>query len=208
MRLDRRDHLVTPVELTSRRVMGSGEAGERVRRVCAAARLEDEALHPREPAEDLVEPVDERENALERLVVLMGVKLRELRPCRERLAEPGVVLHRARPEQADPHHPERLLREVEVVAQDVRLRKLRQVGPRRAPHRRRDERCRIAHPIAHLGLGLGKDEPASPLAGELHHERLVPDGSVVPAQAVHASTSSSAAASRSMSARVCTSVTQ
>ena len=208
MRLDRRDHLVAALELAARGVVGAGDAGVRVRRVRAAARLEDEPVHPREPAEDLVEPVDELEDALERLVVLVRVELGELRPRRERLVEPRVVLHRAGAEQADPHHPERLLREVQVVAQHLRLGQLRQrrAAPRAAsaPGRAR----RVADPLAHLGLGVGEDEPAA-----ARRPSSITSGSSQTAawyrrRPFIASTSSSAAASRSMSARVCISVTQ
>ena len=198
VRLDRGDHLVALLELPAGRVVGAGDAGERVRGVRPAAGLEDEPVHPGEAAQDLVEAVDRGEDALKRVLGLVRVELGELRPRRERLAEPRVVLHRAGAEEADPHHPERLLREVQVVAQDVGLRELGQLGRRRAAHRLGDERRRVALDV--------EDLAAAALAPQLHHERLVPDGRVV--AAIHASTSFSAVASRSTSPVLCTSVTQ
>ena len=61
-----------------------------------------------------------------------------------------------------------------------------------------------------LELWLDRRDLDAPRAGpaELHHERLVPDGGVVAAEGGHRVTSSSAAASRSTSAWLCTSVTQ
>ena len=183
--------------------------GVRVRGVRAAAGLEDERVHARERAQDQVEPVDELEHALQRLVVLVRVQLGDLRPRRERLAEPRVVLHRAGAEEADAHHPERLLREVQVVAQHLGLG---QLGQRRAarraaspPGRARRRRRRAR---ATLGLGLGKTTPRRPGRAQLHHERLVPDGGVVARRRVTRPPPPAPSASRSMSACVCTSVTQ
>ena len=94
----------------------------------AATRLEDELVHAGEAAEDQVEAVHELEHALQRLVGLVGVQLRDLGPRDELPGEPRVVLHRARAEEADAHHSERLLREVEIVAQDLGLGQLGQLG--------------------------------------------------------------------------------
>ena len=164
--------------------------GVGVRGVGAAARLEDELVHPGEAAEDQVEPVDELEHALQRLVVLVGVQLRDLGPRDELPGEPRVVLHRAGAEEADAHHPERLLREMEVVAQDLGLGQLGQLG-RRVPAQRLRERARPGRrPRPHLGLDVVEDDAAPARPAHLHHERLVPDGRVV--AAVIASTSFSA----------------
>ena len=66
-------------------------------------------------------------------------------PRREHLVEPRVVLHRAGAEQADAHHPERLLREVQVVALDLELGQLGQL-PARARGRRWPGRGQSASP--------------------------------------------------------------
>ena len=207
MRLDRGHDLVALTELAARGVVGARDHGVRVRGVRAAARLEDERVHARDAAQDQIEPVDELEHALQRLVVLVGVQLGDLGPRRELGREPRVVLHRARPEQADAHHPERLLREVQVVAQHLRLG---QLGQRRADVRRIPSGTSAsASPTSarDVGLGLVEDDAAAAGRAHLHHERLVPDGGVVAAER-HATTSATASASRSRSACVCTSVTQ
>ena len=144
------DDLVAPSELPAGRVVGAGDAGEGVRGVRPAAGLEHEPVHAGEAAQDLVEAVDRGEDALKRVLGLVRVELGELRPRRERLAEPRVVLHRAGAEEADPHHPERLLREVQVVAEDVGLRELRQLGRSGAAHRLGDERRRVALDVEDL----------------------------------------------------------
>ena len=208
MGLDRRDHLVPLRELAAGGVVGARDTGEGVRGVRAAAGLEDELVHTRQAAEDLVEPVHEGEHALERLCILVWMELCELRPRGQRLADARVVLHRAGAEEADAHHPERLLGQMQVVAEHVGLRELRQLRGRCAAHRGRHEREGVSDPLEHLLLGGGEHEAAAPLASELHDERLVPDRGVVLPQAGHASTSRSAPASRSRSSRVCTSVTQ
>src|SRR5262249_43749621 len=90
--------------------------------------------------------------------------------------------------------------EVQVVAQHVVLRQLRQVGRRGPAHRRRHE---IG---AGLVAGRRDDRPAPAGRAELHHERLVPagGGGGLP----HRVTPRSAVARRSTSSDVCTSVTQ
>ena len=141
------------------------------------------------------------EHALQRLVVLVGMQLGDLGPRDELAREPRVVLHRAGAEEADAHHPERLLREVQVVAQDLGLRQLRQLrAARRGAAPSGTSVGRVADRVASTsGSTSAKTTPRRPGRAHLHHERLVPDGRVVAAER-HASTSSSAATSRSMSA--------
>ena len=144
MRLDRGHDLVALLELAARGVVGARDHRVGVGRVSAAARLEDEGVHPGDAAKDQVEPVNELENSLERLVVLIRVQLRDLRSRRDLRGEPRVVLHRAGPEQAHAHHPERLLREMEEVTQHLGLRQRRQDGRRRAHEPLRHESLEIA----------------------------------------------------------------
>ncbi len=162
---------------------------------------------PESSAQDQVEPVDELEHALQRLVVLVGMQLGDLGARCDLGREPRVVLHRARAEQAHAHHPERLLREMEVVTQHLGLGQLRQDGRRRPPHAVGDERLEVADDRRDARLGRVEDDAATAGRPHLHHERLVPDGGVVAAE-LHATTSATAATSRSRSACVCTSVTQ
>src|ERR1700687_424329 len=86
-----------------------------------AAGLEDELIHARELAQDEIEGMDDFQNALKGILRLIGMKLGEIGPHRHHLAEPGVVLHGAGSEQADAHHAQRLLREMQVVALHLRL---------------------------------------------------------------------------------------
>ena len=146
----------------------------------AAARLEDERVHARDAAQDQVEPVHELEHALQRLVVLVGMQLGDLRPRRELGREPRVVLHRARAEQAHAHHPERLLREVEVVAQHLRLGQLR-AAPAATYAACPSGTSASGSPTtdAMPGSASPKTTPRRPGRAHLHHERLVPDGRVV-----------------------------
>ena len=65
-------------------------------------------------------------NALQGALVLLRMDLRHLVSHREIFAKPRVVFHRAGAEQADAHHPEGLLRQVQVMTQHVGLRHLRQ----------------------------------------------------------------------------------
>ena len=81
-----------------------------------------------------------------------------------------VVLHRAGAEQADADHAERLLREVQVVAQHVVLGQLGQVGRRRAAHALRHQARRRRRRRS----GRGDDRAAPAGRAELHHQRLVP----------------------------------
>src|SRR5262247_1758325 len=79
-------------------------------------------------------------------------------------------------------------------------------------HARRDQAPRLAHGLLRRGLGLGKHLGAPAGMAELHDQRLVPDGRVIPAQSVllsHLPTASfSTAARRSISSLVWISVTQ
>ena len=61
-------------------VVGARDHGVGVGGVGAAAGLEDELVHAGQLAQDQVEPVDELEHALQRLVGLGGVQLRDLGP--------------------------------------------------------------------------------------------------------------------------------
>jgi hypothetical protein len=202
-----RDDLGALPELSSGRVVRAGDARVEVGGVGATARLEHEPVHPRELAERLLESAHDLEDPLQCLLALVRVQLGDVL-LHDRLVDARVVLHRARPEEAHAHHPERLLREMEVVPQHLGLRQLRQIGRLLAQHRRRDERLRVPD----LGLELrldGRDLDAARAGpAELHHEGLVPDGGVVAAKRGHRVTSSSAVTSRSTSARVCASVTQ
>ena len=181
VRLDRRDHLVALLELAPRGVVGARHAGMRVRGVGAAPGLEDELVHARQLAQDQVEAVHDLEHALHGVVVLVRVDLGDLRPRDDLLAEPRVVLHRARAEQVDAHHPERLLREMQVVALHLELRELGQRRLGAAAHARGDQALRIADGVAHPCRGLRKHEAAPARTPHLHHERLVPDRGVVAA---------------------------
>jgi hypothetical protein len=68
MRLDGRDDLVAPTELTARRVVGARDHRVRVGGVGAAAGLEHELIHPGHSAQEEIQPVDELEHALKHLV--------------------------------------------------------------------------------------------------------------------------------------------
>src|SRR5436309_2268468 len=83
-----------------------------------------------------------------------------------------------------------------VAPLHVRVRGRRRARPLGAPHPLGEERRRVADARAHLRLGFREDDPAPALARELHHERLVPDGGVVPAERHRATTSCSAVARR------------
>ena len=90
MRLDRGHDLVALRELAPRGVVGARDHGVGVRGVGAAARLEDELIHAGEAAEDQVEAVHELEHALQRLVGLVGMQLRDLGPRDELPASRGL----------------------------------------------------------------------------------------------------------------------
>ena len=113
-----------------------------------AAGLEDEPAHARELAERCLEPADELEHTLQRLLVLVRMHLGDERLRGHGLRDARVVLHRAGPEQADAHHPEGLLREMQVVTKNVGLRELGQVRRIRAAHRGRDENGGFADKLA------------------------------------------------------------
>ena len=89
--------------------------------VGAPARLEHELGHAGEIPEHPIKPVDDPERALEGFDVLIGMGLGYERLPRERLGDPRVVLHGAGTEQADAHHPQHLLRKMQVVAQHFRF---------------------------------------------------------------------------------------
>ncbi len=109
---------------------------------------------------------------------------------------------------------ERLLREPQEVAQDGRLRQLRQRGRGRAAQRRRNRREAVADRGGDARLGRGHVEAALARARLLVQERLVPGGLMEGTQVrpgwharSYAMAAARASASRSMSAWVCTSVT-
>ncbi len=110
--------------------------------------------------------------------------------------------------------PERLLREPQEVAQDGRLRQLRQRGRARAAQRRRNRREAVADRLGDARLGRGHVEAALARARLLVQEGLVPGGLMEGAQVrrgwharSYAMAAARASASRSMSSWVCTSVT-
>ncbi len=82
------------------------------------------------------------------------------------LVEARVVLHRAGAEQADPHHPERLLGEVQVVALAPRTRTAREAPEALA---RRIAAGTEPRPVADgariVGSGSGKTQPAAARRG-------------------------------------------
>ena len=181
----------------------------RVGGVGAAAGLEDELVHAGQLAQDPVEAVHDREHALQRVLGLQRVELGELRRA-ELLVDARVVLHRAGAEEADAHHPQRLLRQAQVVAQHLGLGELGQLRRVGAPHRFGHERLGGPDGGRDLRLDRGEEHATPARRAHLHDERLVPAGRVECATrlAAHEVTSSSASASRSMSGRLWTSVTQ
>ena len=102
---------------------------------------------------------------------------------------------------------ERLLRQPEVVAEHLRLAQLGKRRRLRAAQLGREAGERVADRRPELVLDLRDEEPAFSRARELEQDGLVPARLVEGAER-HRSTSASSSARRSMSAFVCTSVTE
>ena len=121
MGLDRGDDLIAPGKLAAGLVIGPRQAAVGIGRIGAAARLEDELIHARQFAQDEIEVMDDLDDALQRVLGLIGMKFGEIGAHGHGLAEAGVVFHGAGAEQADAHHAEGFLREMQVMALDFRF---------------------------------------------------------------------------------------
>ena len=102
-------------------------------------------MQPGDLGEHLLQLVEDRQQTLERRLVLVGMLRRQARQRREPLVPLRVVLHRARPERIEvrvDRHVQR--RQVRVVPDDVELAQLRQRRRRVGQMRRRDQRRRAA----------------------------------------------------------------
>ena len=205
---DGRNDLVSR-PFAARGVIRAHHAGVRIDALRAAGGLEREAAHAGDLSEHPLEAVEHLEHPLNRLVVLERMQVGDLRRANQLLVDLWAVLHRAGPEaEVDVDVvSERLLREAEIVAEDLRLAQLGQSWWLRAPERLRNPRRRIAGGRADRVLDLRDEQAALVWARELEQDRLVPARLVKGAQR-HRSTSASSAARRSMSPFVCTSVTQ
>ena len=69
---------------------------------------------------------------------------RQFRPGGQHLAEPGIVLHRARAEETDPHHAQGFLAQMEVMALNLELTHFGQRGAILSAHRRWDQIVGVA----------------------------------------------------------------
>ena len=161
------------------------EAGELALR--ARRGLERDRVQPAHLGEDLLEPPHELERALGCLLLLVRVQVAEAGQVDDALVHPRVVLHRARAERVEAGvDAEVPVGERGEVAHELRLGDLRQA--RRLPARQL---------LGNLGGGqLVARQPARAATGL----RLLEDQ-------LHAATSASTSASRSMSAGLRFSVT-
>src|SRR5206468_11743282 len=92
--------------------------------------LQADAVQACDRLQDLLAPPHQLERALRAVLVLVGMKVREAGQRYEPLVDPRVVLHRAGAEWIEAGvDPEVASRELGEVAEDLRLRELRQ--PRR-----------------------------------------------------------------------------
>ena len=92
-----------------------------------------------------------------------------------RLADARVVFHRAGAEQADAHHAQRLLRQMQVVALHLGLGELRQAGGARAAHRGRHQTLALADGLADAVIGGRETSGRGGRDGPAPSPRLVPD---------------------------------
>ena len=132
MGLDGGDDLAPLGQVPAGLVIGPGDRGMEEGRVGAPSGLEHELVHAGQLPKHPVEPMDDLERALEGFDVLIGMGPGHERLPGERLGDPRVVFHGAGTEQADAHHPQHLLAEMQVVAQHLGLRELGQID-RAAP---------------------------------------------------------------------------
>ena len=177
----------------------------RVGGVGPAAGLEDELVHARQLAQR-PGPAGRRSPARPASCPRAAAGAARAPRCsRETDSEPRVVLHRAGAEQADAHHAERLLGQVQVVALHLELGQLGQLPGRGS----RAHGAGISSPGRRGRCDSRLDRrdqtaPRRPARPMLHDDRLVPDrrrgSGAGRLRAGHAVTSASASASRSMSA--------
>ena len=153
----------------------------------AGGRLERARVEPRDLREDLLQPPHQLERALRALLLLVRVQIAEAGQHDDALVDARVVLHRAAAERVEAGvDPEVARRELGEVADDLRLGELGQ--PRRLG---------AAELLGQLGRGQVVARQRRGAAARL---RLLVDE-------LHARTSASTCASRSMSAGVRFSVT-
>ena len=129
-----RHHLVPRSELALRPPVRPGHHGHGVGGVRTASGLEDKLVHARERPKDEVEVVDDLHGALQRVGMLQGMSLRDFGTIDRVLRHAAVVFHGAGAEEADPHHPQNLLAQVQEVALHLEFRHLRQFRPVRPAH--------------------------------------------------------------------------
>ena len=88
--------------------------------------------------------------------MLQRMNFRQLRAGGQHLAEPGIVLHGAGAEEADPHHAERLLAQMEVMPLDLELGHLGQRRAVLAAHRGGDQVLGVTDRVDDLWFRLGE----------------------------------------------------
>ena len=186
--------------------------------------LQRETVHTRDLFEDAFEAVHDLQNTLNRFLILQGMKIGHLWTARQLIVDLGAVLHGAGPL---PHvdveiGPQVLLRQPDIVPQYLGLGQLGQVGWLFPPHSSRDARQDISGLFPDLSFDLGHEDASLALAAQLKDNWLIPAGLVETAHiglssgesvrsdilAHRSTTSFNAAASRSISSLVWTSVTQ
>ena len=168
--LDRGDDLIALGQLPPAGVIGAGDAGMGVGGVGPAASLEHELIHPGQFAQHVVKVGVDFQDALQRVRMLKRVDLRQLIGRDRTLADARVVFHRAGAEQRDAHHAKGHLAEMQVMAQRVMFRHLRQHRTGLAQCARRQVGDRP---------GIREHGATAARAAQLHHHGLGPSGGMV-----------------------------
>ena len=217
MREEGRDHLVTLAPLAAGRVIRTHHRDVRPDRGGPGRRLERHPVHPGDLLQELFEAPHDLEDPLDGVLVLEGVELRHPRVAGEAVIHLRAVLHGAGAHaDGDPGvHADGFLREPVVVPHHVHLGQLRELRRGRSPDAVGEGGHRVADRVADTGFESRRKHAPGPGLPELEDERLVPARLVHPPRQGlrldrpgHARTSASSAASRSMSAWLCISVTQ
>ncbi len=175
-------------------------------RVRAAPGLKDELIHPGKVAQDAIKVMNDFEHALQRIRVLIRMHFSQFGAQCGIFRRLGIVLHCAGSKEADPHHPQRHLAEVQVVPLSFELSDFWQFCLVLPGHCTRDQIS--ANGRGHLGLRGREKLPARAWSTHFHDNRLIPLGSAKFRDTGHDKTSFNVAQSDRISAALCTSVTQ